>query len=63
MDPVELLRRGGWPARVTGELDTVWVDPARLGGRPCLRGTRVPVEDADDPAARRWWEVATACVS
>src|SRR3954470_14210429 len=46
VDPVDLLRRGGWPARATGELDAVWVDPARAGGRPCVRRTRVPVEDA-----------------
>src|ERR671927_1776 len=50
VDPVDLLRRGGWPARVTGRLDAVWVDPARAGGRPCVRGTRVPVEESEDPA-------------
>jgi uncharacterized protein (DUF433 family) len=22
----------------------VWTDPERLGGRPCFRGTRVPVD-------------------
>lgn len=22
----------------------VWCDPERMGGRPCFRGTRVPVE-------------------
>ena len=63
LDPVDLLRRGGWPARVTGELDAVWVDPARAGGRPCVRGTRIPVEDVGDDlglppelvaAAQRW---------
>jgi hypothetical protein len=63
VDPVDLLRRGGWPAHVLGELDAVWVDPARAGGRPCVRATRVPVEDAGDAAARRWWEVAVACAS
>lgn len=71
----ELLRRGGWPARALGDLDSVEVDPARLGGRPALRGRRVPVEDAvADPsglglsdaelaAARRWWAEAEACAS
>jgi hypothetical protein len=63
LDPVDLLRRGGWPARVTGDLDAVWVDPARAGGRPCVRGTRVPVDESDDPAARRWLEVAIRCAS
>ena len=75
VDPVDLLRRGGWPARVTGDLGAVWVDPARAGGRPCVRGRRVPVEDvaadpsglglADDAVARavRWWEEAQRCAS
>lgn len=22
----------------------VWIDPERMGGRPCFRGTRVPVD-------------------
>src|SRR3954469_3724145 len=49
--PADLLRAGGWPARVTGDLTAVEVDPDRLGGRPCVRGRRVPVEDAvADPA-------------
>src|SRR3954447_23558197 len=70
-----LLRRGGWPARVTGDLDAVEVDPARAGGRPCVRGRRVPVEavvadargldltDAEIEAARTWWAEAVACAS
>jgi uncharacterized protein (DUF433 family) len=28
-----------WPADLP-----VWTDPERLGGAPCFRGTRVPVE-------------------
>jgi uncharacterized protein (DUF433 family) len=24
--------------------ELVWCDPQRLGGRPCFRGTRVPVD-------------------
>jgi uncharacterized protein (DUF433 family) len=70
----ELLRRGGWPARAAAL--RVEVDPARAGGRPCVRGRRIPVEDvAADPegAAReyglgsediadavRWWAEANA---
>jgi hypothetical protein len=75
---LELLRRGGWAAQAIGELDVVVVDPAVLGGRPHLRGRRVPVEDVaamDDPegelgvsgreadVARRWWTEAEACAS
>jgi DNA-binding transcriptional MerR regulator len=64
-----LLRRGGWPTRLTGVTE-VEVDPARAGGRACVRGRRVTVEDAvADPdayglapeqaeAARRWWEAS-----
>jgi hypothetical protein len=70
---LELLRRGGWPARLTGDLTAVEVDPARVGGRACLRGRRLPVEDVvavEDPeaeyglsapeaaAARAWWAAA-----
>ena len=43
LDAVALLRGGGWPSFVTG-VTCVEVDPARLAGRPCLRGRRVPVE-------------------
>ena len=69
IDAVALLRRGGWPARLTGVTE-VEVDPARAAGRPCVRGRRVTVQDAvTDPGAygltaeqagdaRRWW----ACV-
>lgn len=46
IDPVGLLRRGGWPARALG-LEAVELDPGRLGGRPCVRGTRIAVEEAD----------------
>lgn len=45
VDAVALLRDGGWPTRVTG-VRSVEVDPARAGGRPCVRGRRVTVEDA-----------------
>lgn len=44
VDARGLLARGGWPAR--GRDLRVEVDPDRLGGRPCIRGRRVPVEDA-----------------
>jgi DNA-binding transcriptional MerR regulator len=66
LDAVGLLRAGGWPALVLG-IDAVEVDPDRAGGRPCVRGRRVTVEDAiEDPdglelsdaqlaGARRWW--------
>jgi hypothetical protein len=64
----KLLRRGGYPARAIGRLDAVEVDPARACGRPCVRGSRVPVEDAvadgrasEDVAA--WWEEALRCAS
>ncbi len=71
LDAVALLRGGGWPARVSG-VRGVEVDPARLGGRACVRGRRVPVHDAvADPDglelserqladARAWW---AACAS
>lgn len=45
LDPVALLRAGGWPSLVTG-VTAVEVDPARLGGAPCVRGRRVPVDVA-----------------
>jgi DNA-binding transcriptional MerR regulator len=52
VDAAALLRRGGWPAR-DADL-AVEVDPARAGGRPCIRGRRVLVEDvvAEPTAAR-----------
>jgi len=28
--------------------DIVWVDPERMGGMPCFRGTRVPVQTLID---------------
>jgi DNA-binding transcriptional MerR regulator len=71
LDPVMLLRAGGWPSLVTG-VTGVEVDPARAGGRPCLSGRRVPVEDAVAAPdgldltpeqladAHRWWD---ACAS
>jgi DNA-binding transcriptional MerR regulator len=66
LDAVGLLATGGWPSLVCG-ITTVAVDPARVGGRPCVSGRRVPVEDVvDDPDglglsdqeiedSRRWW--------
>jgi uncharacterized protein (DUF433 family)/DNA-binding transcriptional MerR regulator len=69
----DLLRRGGWPAHRLGDLRFVAVDPARLSGRPHVRGTRIPVEDvvADPDVGRelgltheqvtdaiRWWQEA-----
>jgi hypothetical protein len=72
LDAVGLLCRGGWVAR---ERDLgVEVDPSRCGGRPCVRGRRVPVEDAvEDPdglgitadelaGARAWLEAAESVV-
>lgn len=53
LDPVAVLRGGGWPARALG-LTGVEVDPGRLGGRPTLRGRRIAVQDAvtlGDPGA------------
>jgi hypothetical protein len=70
VDALELLRRGGWVAR--GRDLRVEVDPGRCGGRPCVRGRRVPVEDVvRDPGglalsaaevedARTWWAAAEA---
>ena len=43
LDPVTLLRDGGWPSLVTG-VTVVEVNPERLLGRPCIRGRRVPIE-------------------
>ena len=55
LDPVALLRAGGWPSLVTGV--PVDVDPERAAGHPCRPGTRTPVKDAlDDPELLRWWE-------
>ena len=53
LDPVAVLRRGGWHARALG-LGWIEVDPERLGGRPVVRGRRIAVRDAAeaaDPAA------------
>lgn len=40
------LERGGWAARDLPQLRHIEVDPDRLSGRPVVRGTRVPAEDA-----------------
>ncbi len=40
------LHRGGWAARQLPQLQHIEVDPDRLSGRPVVRGTRVPAEDA-----------------
>lgn len=71
----EVLRSGGWAARRLG-LRWIEVDPARCGGRPCIRGRRLPVDDvaaAPDEEwgltteqvadALRWWEEAERCAS
>ncbi|HEX8101250.1 MAG TPA: MerR family transcriptional regulator [Solirubrobacteraceae bacterium] len=53
VDPLAVLRDGGWPARALG-LRAIEVDPERLDGRPVIRGRRIAVQDAaalDDPAA------------
>ena len=71
LDPVAVLRRGGWPARALG-LERIEVDPERAGGRPVVRGRRIALEDVlalADPAAegiepeaveeaRRWLRAA-----
>jgi DNA-binding transcriptional MerR regulator len=55
LDPVSLLRAGGYPSLMTGV--AVEVDPERAAGQPCVPGTRRPVKDAlDDPQYRKWWE-------
>ncbi len=55
LDPVSLLRNGGYPSLMTGV--AVEVDPERAAGHPCVPGTRRPVKDAlDDPRYLRWWE-------
>jgi uncharacterized protein (DUF433 family) len=71
---VDLLRRGGWPTHRLGDVRLVAVDPARLSGRPHLRGTRIPIEDVvagpevggeldltheQVTDAVRWWQEAT----
>jgi DNA-binding transcriptional MerR regulator len=54
LDPVSLLRAGGYPSLVTGV--AVEVDPERAAGHPCVPRTRTPVKDAlDDPGYARWW--------
>jgi len=70
--PADLLRRGGWAARLEPSLRWIEVDPARMRGRPCVRGRRVTVEDVvraggeafgcsaeQEADALRWWELAT----
>lgn len=57
LEPIALLRAGGWPSLMTGV--PVAIDPDRAAGQPCRPGTRTPVKDAlDDPDLRRWWECA-----
>lgn len=65
-DPIDAtarLRRGGWIIN-----DAVDVDPARLGGRPRVRGRRIAVEELVAApslaprlaaAARVWWEASS----
>jgi hypothetical protein len=62
LDPVAMLRAGGWPSLMTG-VTAVVVDPERLGGRPHIRGRRVPVEiaaQAEDGLALSDDEIAQA---
>jgi hypothetical protein len=59
IDPVGLLRNGGWPARALG-LRRIEVDPARLGGRPTIRGHRIAVQEADEELELDDGEVAEA---
>lgn len=57
LDPVALLRAGGWPSLMTGV--RVDVDPERCAGVPCVPGTRTPVRDIlDDAEMARWWSCA-----
>lgn len=47
LEPIQsMLRRGGWAARDIPDLHHIEVDPDRLSGRPVIRNTRVPAEDA-----------------
>jgi uncharacterized protein (DUF433 family) len=46
------LHRGGWAARDLPDLEHIEVDPARLSGRPVIRGTRVPAELVAELAQR-----------
>lgn len=46
------LHRGGWAARDLPDLEHIEVDPARLSGRPVIRGTRVPAELVAELALR-----------
>jgi uncharacterized protein (DUF433 family) len=53
---VNLLSRGGWAARHEPRLNHIEVNPARMSGRPVIRGTRVPAELvaelAEEPGGR-----------
>jgi uncharacterized protein (DUF433 family)/DNA-binding transcriptional MerR regulator len=40
------LQRGGWAARELGNLQHIEVDPDRMSGRPVVRSTRVPADQA-----------------
>jgi uncharacterized protein (DUF433 family) len=39
------LERGGWAARLLGDLRHIEVNPDRLGGRPVIRGRRLAAEE------------------
>jgi uncharacterized protein (DUF433 family) len=47
------LARGGWAVRHLPRLVHIEVDPDRLSGRPVIKGTRMPAEDAGRLAQTR----------
>jgi uncharacterized protein (DUF433 family) len=53
---VTLLRKGGWVIKDHPEINSIEVDPDRLGGIPTIRDRRVPAEKvavlADTPSGR-----------
>jgi uncharacterized protein (DUF433 family) len=38
-------------ASLTARMTTVWMDPSRMAGQPCVRGTRIPVAQVLDMLA------------
>ena len=44
------LRRGGWAVRAIPDLEYIEVDPEMLGGRPVIRGRRIPAEEVAELA-------------
>ncbi len=45
------LRRGGWAVRALPDLEHIEVDPETLGGRPVIRGRRIPAEEVAELAS------------